>query len=289
MIIVKNKRAIIVPTASANRLTSWAHGIGMVPPATAISNVATPGMNQAGTACATSIFPCSNRLAIAKQSASVEIVPTVHMTSASVWLSWATTDESSRIAIVIVPKKLPATGCRYSPTTASGCLTALTRYPALSTTNTIKARIPAASAISGLTPNCWLAWRHAIESPAIPITDANRLTGRFLMEAVFRKDCGWGLESVDIAHSPDFWGPEAWRPKAASREASNRSPPALVGGGRRYYPLPPMKIIRYYWESSSQKMRTWLIVSNQCRSWWLWSKQAVFLLRRANSRFRLQR
>jgi len=49
------------------------------------------------------------------------------------------------------------------------------------------------------------------------------------MEAVFRKDCGLELESVDTAHSPDFWGPEAWRPKAASREASNRSPPSLVG------------------------------------------------------------
>jgi DNA-binding transcriptional LysR family regulator len=30
-----------------------------------------------------------------------------------------------------------------------------------------------------------------------------------------------------------------------------------------------MKIARHYWESFFQKMRTWLIVSNQCRSWWL--------------------
>ncbi|MNT83587.1 hypothetical protein D3C72_2234820 [compost metagenome] len=87
MIIVKNKRAIIVPTASANILISWAHGIGMAPPATAISSVATPGMNQAGTACAASILPCSSRLAIVKQSAIVAIVPTIQMTSASVWLS----------------------------------------------------------------------------------------------------------------------------------------------------------------------------------------------------------
>src|SRR5450830_197445 len=110
MIMVKKRRASIVPTASANKLTSWAHGIGMVAPATVMSKVATPGMIQAGTAWDASIFPCNRRLAMAKQNVIVNIVPTAHMTSPSVWLSWATTEDSSRMAIVIVPKKLPATG-----------------------------------------------------------------------------------------------------------------------------------------------------------------------------------
>src|SRR5262245_4512412 len=107
MIIVKNRSAIIVPTANANRFTSCAHGIGMAAPATAMSNVATPGINQAGTACAASIFPRNNRLAIAKQRAIADTVPTVHMTAARAWLIGATTEESNRMAMVIVPKKLP--------------------------------------------------------------------------------------------------------------------------------------------------------------------------------------
>jgi hypothetical protein len=36
------------------------------------------------------------------------------------------------------------------------------------------------------------------------MTDANRLTDRFLMEAAFRNRCECGFESVDTAHSPDI-------------------------------------------------------------------------------------
>lgn len=44
-----------------------------------------------------------------------------------------------------------------------------------------------------------------MESPAIPITDANRLTGRFLMEGLFRTGCELEIESVNTAYSPDSW------------------------------------------------------------------------------------
>src|SRR5882762_4234777 len=60
-IIVKNTSAIIVPTASPNRLTSYAHAIGMLPPATAMSSVATPEISQEGAACAGSTLPRSRR------------------------------------------------------------------------------------------------------------------------------------------------------------------------------------------------------------------------------------
>lgn len=54
--------------------------------------------------------------------ARVATVPTVHIPSASAWLSGATTVDSSRMAMVMamVPKKFPATGCRYSLASAAG-------------------------------------------------------------------------------------------------------------------------------------------------------------------------
>lgn len=52
--------------------------------------------------------------------ARVATVPTVHIPSASAWLSGATTVGSSRMAMVMVPKKFPATGCRYSLASAAG-------------------------------------------------------------------------------------------------------------------------------------------------------------------------
>ncbi|MCY1304443.1 hypothetical protein D9M70_541980 [compost metagenome] len=41
-----------------------------------------------------------------------------------------------------------------------------------------------ASPISGLTPKLWWARRQARPRPARPMTDPNRLTGRFLIEAL---------------------------------------------------------------------------------------------------------
>ena len=43
-----------------------------------------------------------------------------------------------------------------------------------------------------------------MESPARPITDANKLTGKFLMEALCCTDWELELESVATVHSSEF-------------------------------------------------------------------------------------
>ncbi|MNT31334.1 hypothetical protein D3C72_1671640 [compost metagenome] len=118
-IMVKNASAIIVPTAIANRLTSCAHAIGMVPPATAMSSVATPGISHAGTTCVGSPLPRKRRPAMTKVSAMVSTVPSVQTAWPSASWCTPTTDDSSRMAMVMVPKKFPATGWLNSARTAS--------------------------------------------------------------------------------------------------------------------------------------------------------------------------
>lgn len=183
MIIVKKTSAMVVPTAIANRLTSLAHAIGRVPPATVMSSVATPGMSHAGTEWPASTLPRSMRLTMVKDSATVLAAPMPQMISDARALRGATTDEISSTAMVMVPKKLPAIGCRNSLCTAHGCSTALAAYAMQSTAKTTTARLPMAASISALVPNWWPAWRQARARPERPMTEANRLTGRYWMDA----------------------------------------------------------------------------------------------------------
>src|ERR1700761_8271767 len=95
---------------AAKTFTSWAQDMGMCAPATAISKVATPGISQAGTACAGSCLPLSSRVATTKLNNTVLAAPSAQTVCASDSPYGAMTDDNKSNAIVNVPKKLPVIG-----------------------------------------------------------------------------------------------------------------------------------------------------------------------------------
>ncbi len=92
----------------------------MVLPVTATSSVPTPEISQGGVAWTGSTLPCSKRPTTTKVSTNVSTVPQVHSTSPNASAYLLTITDSSMMAIVIVPKKLPPTGCSNSAFTAAG-------------------------------------------------------------------------------------------------------------------------------------------------------------------------